>query len=240
MATVTDSDLNIQFQQIRDEITPAGNSALRVYEALKNLYDTLNAGKINNTTLLSDTTSLNSVTFNGLYLVFTSNIEGLHFPDIGDPDFTGSLLVIGDTTKSAAITQILTRTGNPIKQWVRSLNHSGVEGTPVFWEDWVETTGPVPFTPLAIGTSTIWETFAGTVNNKTLLLTQNTSIAINNLVNGSRLVLVLTQDATGGRTVTLPANSLPATVTINTSPNGITKLTGDYDGVNILWQAIVY
>lgn len=47
MAAVTDSALNGQFEQIRDEIITSANTKLRVYNAFKNTYDTLNAGKLN-------------------------------------------------------------------------------------------------------------------------------------------------------------------------------------------------
>lgn len=41
MAEVTEAALNGQFEQIRDETVAGANTKLRVYNALKNLYDTL-------------------------------------------------------------------------------------------------------------------------------------------------------------------------------------------------------
>lgn len=50
-----------------------------------------------------------------------------------------------------------------------------------------------------------WDVTAG--GNATVTLTANCTLIINNAEPGQQLLLVVKQDATGGRTLTLPANS---------------------------------
>lgn len=110
-------------------------------EFAQDLNDSALVGKLGKSTQLGSSTDLNTATTQGLYILFNNtSVAGLNYPVMSDGVFSGTLLVIGDTNYSDAVTQILTKAANPVRQWVRSLNHSGVVGTEAFWEAWVETT----------------------------------------------------------------------------------------------------
>ena len=68
--------------------------------------------------------------------------------------------------------------------------------------------------------------------------TGNKTVSIVNPFRGCDFKIFLEQDATGGRTLTLPANSVfMAGYAVDTAPNAITKISGWYDGVNYRWKS---
>lgn len=99
---------------------------------------------------------------------------------------------------------------------------------------------PEAFAALTIGATTTWATGGKYVNNKILTLTQNTTIALTGLVNSAEGSLVVIQDATGSRTLALPAGSLPTSIFIQTAANSVTFLGWKYDGTRIFWTAKEY
>lgn len=200
------------------------------------------AGKLNVTQFPAFDIDLNVLTVNGFYTLFNKiSLAGLHYPDMDVDRFAGVLIVSGDTNQSPAITQILIRANDPVQAWVRTKNHSGIPEDAPYWEEWTPLTNNIaePYTPLVIGATTTWATKGKAINKKTLALTQNTALAITNPANGSSGDLILTQDATGGRTFALNSGSLPATIAINTVANGVTKLHWENDGTRTYWTATI-
>lgn len=95
---------------------------------------------------------------------------------------------------------------------------------------------PEPFSALTVSAgATTWATAGKYENNKTLLLDANITLSITGHVNGATGTLIVKQDATGARTLTLPATSSPATISLNTLPNSETVLGWKYDGTKIRW-----
>lgn len=79
-----------------------------------------------------------------------------------------------------------------------------------------------------------------TSQNATVTLGGNRTLAFDKLTNGMRGVLIVKQDATGSRTLTLPATSKvvdggAGAVTLTTTASAIDVLSWIYDGTNILW-----
>lgn len=76
---------------------------------------------------------------------------------------------------------------------------------------------------------------------QTTTLTANvTTFTITSIVNGMTGNLIVKQDATGSRTLTLPAtskvvNNGGAAITLTTTANAIDVLSWTYDGTNIFW-----
>ena len=107
---------------------------------------------------------------------------------------------------------------------------------------------PVPVDSLTFGVNTL--TYAATTNwdcngglNAELTLTGNTTLNILNMVAGQQLGIVVTQDATGGRTITLPAGSKVAlggggVLVLSTAANAIDILGCFYDGTYFYWYII--
>jgi len=97
------------------------------------------------------------------------------------------------------------------------------------------------YVALTYGATTTW-TVAGLINNATVTLTGNTTLAFSGLSNGMTGTLIVTQDATGSRTLSLPSactNKVigggSGTVTLTTAGGGIDILTFTYDGTNCYW-----
>lgn len=91
---------------------------------------------------------------------------------------------------------------------------------------------------LTYGSTTTWDIANG--QNAELTLTGNTTLAIVNLLVGQVLLLVVHQDGTGSRTITLPAGSKvgyggAGAVTLTTTPNAIDILTCFNDGTRLYW-----
>ena len=95
------------------------------------------------------------------------------------------------------------------------------------------------FSGLAIvGGAVAWDTASKNVDNRSLTLTANvTSLAMSNVANGFSAVLKVRQDTTGGRTLALPAGSVPAALSLGTAPNQLTVLTVQWDGAEYVWLA---
>lgn len=91
--------------------------------------------------ILSAALNLNTLVTTKFYNIVTEDVTGKNYPTTSGT-FSGNLSVIGDESiPTSPVTQVITKSSNPVKQWTRTRNHSGIEGDPVFWEAWVETTG---------------------------------------------------------------------------------------------------
>lgn len=78
------------------------------------------------------------------------------------------------------------------------------------------------------------------VQNSTVTLAGNRNLAMSGWVNGQTGVLIVKQDATGSRTLALPASSKvinggSGAITLTTAANAIDILTVVYDGTNYFW-----
>lgn len=78
------------------------------------------------------------------------------------------------------------------------------------------------------------------VQNATVTLGGNRTLAFSGAEDGMTGVLIVIQDGTGSRTLALPAGSLVVDggggeVTLSTAPDSIDVLTWIYDGTNYLW-----
>lgn len=99
------------------------------------------------------------------------------------------------------------------------------------------------FSDLPVTTSsTTWATASKYVNNKTSTLTSNTTISFTGLINGAEGTWFIKQDATGNRTITVPANSKPSMTTLDIAltANAETMVGWKYDGTNIHWAIKKY
>jgi hypothetical protein len=103
-------------------------------------------------------------------------------------------------------------------------------------------TGIAPsFTTLTDGaTITITCSSAKAVQNATVTLGGNRTLAISGAANGMTGVLIVKQDGTGSRTLTLPASSKVVSggsgaITLTTTASAIDVLSWVYDGTNYLW-----
>lgn len=96
------------------------------------------------------------------------------------------------------------------------------------------------FAGLTDGVTITW-TFAGAQSlNHTVTLAGNRTLAISGATNGATGVLIVKQDATGSRTLTLPAgskvvNAGGGAVTLSTAANAVDILSFVYDGTNYWW-----
>lgn len=91
---------------------------------------------------------------------------------------------------------------------------------------------------LTYNTTTTWDFNNG--GNALVTLTGNTVLSIANMQAGQFGLLVVKQDATGGRTITLPASSRVVNggggaVALSTAANTIDVLSVFYDGTNYYW-----
>jgi hypothetical protein len=91
---------------------------------------------------------------------------------------------------------------------------------------------------LADGATITWNIASG--YNATVTLAGNRTLAINNATAGCYGTLKIVQDATGSRTITLPAGSKvisggTGAVTLTTTASAIDILTFFYDGTNFFW-----
>jgi hypothetical protein len=112
---------------------------------------------------------------------------------------------------------------------------------------WATPTGgssALAFDTLTSGSFVTW-TFSGAERRKAkLTLGANAALSLSGVVPGSEGDLYVKQDATGGRTLTLPANSYVSggsagVITLTSSPNAIDKLHFAFDGTNYYWDAPV-
>lgn len=101
---------------------------------------------------------------------------------------------------------------------------------------------PEGYSALTIASGVItWATAGKYYTKRSLSLTSSvTTFNLTGLVNGAEGTLRVRQDATGSRTLALPASSLPSTVSINPAANGYTLLGWTYDGTTIFWTVKSY
>lgn len=93
---------------------------------------------------------------------------------------------------------------------------------------------------LTDGATVTWATAGARQNNARVTLGGNRTLDITGEVDGATGLLIVKQDGTGGRTLTLPGSSLVindggGAVTLSTDPDAIDILTWYYDGTNFFW-----
>lgn len=96
------------------------------------------------------------------------------------------------------------------------------------------------YTTLTDGATITW-TVAGIVNNAVVTLGGNRTLAFSGLVAGMSGTLIVKQDATGTRTLTLPAaskviNGGAGAITLTTTASAIDILAWTYDGTSSFWS----
>jgi hypothetical protein len=99
--------------------------------------------------------------------------------------------------------------------------------------------GPVSpaFTVLADAATVSWSTTGHPVVNATLTIGGNRTLAIAGSVSGQRGTLLLTQDGTGSRTLTLPSGSIKeAGFALSTAAGAKDLLAFMFDGTNYWWS----
>ena len=106
------------------------------------------------------------------------------------------------------------------------------------WQPLCRATPPV--TALTDGATITW-TVDPTQNEQeaTVTLAGNRTLAFSGLVSGMHGTLFVTQDATGSRTLTLPTNLNPGTVTLSTTASYVDKLTWHYLGSALYFDNVV-
>jgi hypothetical protein len=94
------------------------------------------------------------------------------------------------------------------------------------------------FQTLTFGTTTIWDQTKG--STAAITLTANATLSITNAVAGMYGLVRVTQDATGSRTLTLPAGSKVingggGAITLTSTAGATDVLSYFYDGTNYYW-----
>ena len=91
--------------------------------------------------------------------------------------------------------------------------------------------------------ATITWTMTSVINNASVTLGGNRTLSLASLADGMSGTLIVTQDATGSRTLTLPANSRVVNggggaITLSTAANAVDILTFTYNGATnlIYWN----
>lgn len=87
-------------------------------------------------------------------------------------------------------------------------------------------------------TTSTWNTNDRLDTKRTITLTANTTLTITNSVNGQKGYLIVTQNSTGGFTLTLPNNSKGNSY-IDKRANAVSLLTYVFDGTNYNWNSAV-
>ena len=92
-------------------------------------------------------------------------------------------------------------------------------------------TAAAAFVALADGATITWATAGARENNAKVTIAGNRTLSITGAVDGASGTLIVTQDATGGRTLTLPSGTVLGTVTsIGTTASKKTAVAWLYDG----------
>ena len=93
------------------------------------------------------------------------------------------------------------------------------------------------FVALTDGVTITWDTGGYATSHATVTLGGNRTLDITNAVAGASGILIVTQDATGSRTLTLPAGSLSAggSITLTTTASAVDVLSWVYDGTSYYW-----
>jgi hypothetical protein len=95
---------------------------------------------------------------------------------------------------------------------------------------------------LTDGVTVAWAVAPGKPNYASLTLGGNRTLAITGAADGTTGVLMVTQDATGSRTLALPAGSAVAgggtgAVTLSVTGGAVDRLTWYFDGTAYWWSA---
>ncbi len=95
---------------------------------------------------------------------------------------------------------------------------------------------------LTDGATITWALSSDRIRNATVTLGGNRTLAITGAVNGATGTLIVKQDATGSRLLTLPAGSkvlgatVAATPPLSTTANATDVLAFIYDGTTFIWS----
>lgn len=102
-------------------------------------------------------------------------------------------------------------------------------------------TGKQAYVTLSDGATVTW-TLGGIINNASVTLGGNRTLSLSGLSNGMGGTLIVNQDGTGSRTLTLPSectnkviNGGAGAVTLSTAAGSVDILTFTYDGTNCYW-----
>jgi len=104
--------------------------------------------------------------------------------------------------------------------------------------------GAAPLSPVTVtltdAATITWATGGARQNNAKVTLGGNRTLDITGEVDGATGLLIVKQDGSGGRSLTLPGSSLVindggGAVTLSTGPNDVDILTWYYDGTNFFW-----
>lgn len=96
-----------------------------------------------------------------------------------------------------------------------------------------ETLGPA-WVALVDAATVVWDTFGAPYSQARVTLAGNRALDLQNAAAGSHGLLRVTQDATGGRTLTLDGTEVTA-ITLNSAAGARTMLAWWYDGTTIWW-----
>ena len=97
--------------------------------------------------------------------------------------------------------------------------------------------GPAYTTLTSSAGAVTWAAASEKVNNAKITLTEATTLTITGAIEGGTYWLEVTQDATGSRTLTLPAGSKSAggSITLTTTASAVDVLSWVYDGTSYYW-----
>jgi hypothetical protein len=168
MAEVTEPALNTQFELIRDETQASGNTKLRVYDALKNLYDSLKAaiaGKLDNSgnpkingvlEVNSDGTPVPSIYLFSLPLLKSNRtITAIGHNVRPHPTIAGSFLLKGNGVSNGGYIDVYCNNYNPYRALIPSTGSGDqVLTTPQLEAMLVETYGDFASKDIPINTQT--------------------------------------------------------------------------------------
>lgn len=132
---------------------------------------------------------------------------------------------------------IRTSTGN-LAQW--TLTGALKRLVPQFMRDFIVSVaawiGPA-FVTLTDGATITWDLGSYPTGHAVVTLAGNRTLAISNPVAGGSGTLIVKQDATGTRTLTLPAGSkvVGGSLTLSTAANAVDVIAFVYDGTNYWW-----
>lgn len=170
--------------------------------------------------------------------------KGLSTNDYTTVEKTKLAAITGTNTGDQDLSSYATNTSLALKANIASPTFSGTVTTGALSSTSV-TTPVYASTPINLsyaGSILNWNTSQGL--NAAITLTQNSTLAFTSLpVSGSNGTLVITQDATGGRTLTLPAttnrilgSTSTTSVPLSTSPSSRDILNFYYDGTAFYWN----
>jgi hypothetical protein len=114
---------------------------------------------------------------------------------------------------------------------------TGDNDTSIATTAFVQTALSPAFATLVDGATVTWATGGLRVNNARVTLGGNRTLDITGAVDGASGLLVVTQDGTGSRTLTLPAGSIEAggSLALSTAAGSKDVLSWFYDGTNYFW-----